>query len=286
VGEGSGKCCDIDPFDRYYLHLFVWDAEARAIAGAYRLGCVDEILRRHHVGGLYTHSLFRYGPGILDMLSPGLELGRSFICARYQRSFVSMLLLWRGIGRYVTSAPRRAILFGPVSISNDYSATSRELIVRYLAAHMAEDRLTAQVLPRRPFAFQPVGPAAGPRMPRSVDELSRRIADLEPDRKGVPVLLRQYLRLGARVLAFNVDRRFGDVLDGLMMLDLRLVEPALLARYMGTPGMTAFREHHGLEPQPTSLLRRPPVVRPSVAWPLAAPAIPDTGSLAAGDPIE
>ena len=129
----------------------------------------------------------------------------------------------------------------------------------------AEDRLRAQVLPRRPFALQPVGPAAGPPPPpRTVDELSRRITELEPDHKGVPVLLRQYLRLGARVLAFNVDRHFGDALDGLMMLDLRLVEPALLARYMGTAGMTAFRQYHGLESQP-NIRPRPAIVPPHVA---------------------
>ncbi len=98
VGEGSGKSADIDLFDAYYLHMFVWDAQANAIVGAYRLGLVEEILARYGKRGLYTHSLFRYGPRMLDMLKPAIELGRSFVRAEYQRSFAPMLLLWRGIG--------------------------------------------------------------------------------------------------------------------------------------------------------------------------------------------
>jgi hypothetical protein len=77
--------------------------------------------------------------------------------------------------------------------------------------------------------------------------LSRRISQIEPDHKGVPVLLRQYLRLGAQILAFNVDSEFGDVLDGLMIIDLRQLGPDVLARYMGRSAMINFRAYHGLD---------------------------------------
>jgi hypothetical protein len=83
--------------------------------------------------------------------------------------------------------------------------------------------------------------------PQSIDELSRTIARIEPDGKGIPVLLRQYLRLGARVLAFNVDCDFANVLDGLMVVDLRRLEPAMLARYMGRSAMIGFRAYHELD---------------------------------------
>ena len=53
-------------------------------------------------------------------------------------------------------------------------------------------------------------------------------------------------RSAARVLAFNVDRRFSSVLDGLVMVDLRQTEPAVLDRYMGRVKAARFREYHGL----------------------------------------
>jgi hypothetical protein len=115
VGEGTGRPSDLDLFDASYLHLFLWDAQAAAIAGAYRLGLVDEILARHGKRGLYTHSLFKYRTRLLDSLNPAIELGRSFVRAEYQRSFAPLFLLWSGIGRFVersasaaATPPRRA----------------------------------------------------------------------------------------------------------------------------------------------------------------------------------
>src|SRR5882672_2633379 len=125
AGEGTGKASDIDLFDAYYLHLFVWDAQAEAIVGAYRMGLADQILARYGRRGLYTQSLFKYGSRILRMMNPAIELGRSFIRAEYQRSFAPLMLLWRGIGRYIVRVPDYAVLFGAVSISNDYDPSSR-----------------------------------------------------------------------------------------------------------------------------------------------------------------
>jgi putative hemolysin len=248
VGEGTGRCADIDPFDAFYLHLFVWDAHAGSIAGAYRLGLVDEILARHGRRGLYTHSLFKYRAGMLEALGPAIELGRSFVRAEYQRSFAPLLLLWAGIGRFVERSPQYAVLFGPVSISARYAPASRRLLVEYLSTHRAHPRLAREVRPRRPFraGARTGAPSAATSAPGSIDELSRRIAEIEHDGKGVPVLLRQYLQLGGRVLGFNLDPDFADTLDGLVLVDLREIEEAILTRYMGERGAAAFRAHHAL----------------------------------------
>ncbi len=245
AGEGTGKRSDIDPFDAYYLHLFVWDARAQAIAGAYRLGLVDQILARHGQRGLYTDSLFIYRDQLLDRLNPAIELGRSFVRAEYQRSFAALLLLWRGIARFVARDPKYAVLFGAVSISNGYTPASRRLIVDYLSAYSAEAHLAAQVRPRRPF-LDGMGARRDSAVSRasSIDELSRLVAQIEPDQKGLPVLLKQYLRLGGRLLGFSIDGEFGDTLDGLILVDLRRTDPAMLARYMGKPATDTFRAFH------------------------------------------
>ncbi len=246
VGEGSGKCSDIDLFDTYYLHMFVWDAHASAIAGAYRLGLVDEILAHYGKRGLYTHSLFKYRTQMLDTLNPAIELGRSFVRAEYQRSFAPLLFLWRGIARFVEGSPRYAVLFGPVSISNSYAPVSRRLMVEYLSAYSAETRLACEVRPRRPYHDRRRIAASDAEVssPRNIDELSRLIAQIEHDHKGVPVLLKQYLRLGGRLLGFSIDREFANALDGLLIVDLRQTEPTVLARYMGEAGTAAFRAYH------------------------------------------
>ena len=76
------------------------------------------------------------------------------------------------------------------------------------------------------------------------DAVDTLIARAEHDGKGMPVLLRHYLKLNARLLGFNVDPAFGDVLDALMMVDLTRVDASLLKRYFGASELTAYLARH------------------------------------------
>ena len=248
VGEGTGKSADVDLFDASYLHLFVWDTQAEAIVGAYRMGLVDEILARYGKRGLYTQSLFKFGDRVLQAMNPAIELGRSFVRSEYQRSFAPLMLLWRGIGQFIVQHPQYAMLFGAVSISNDYHPASRRLIVDFLSANNIEENLARYVKPRRPFrsrreaAYDQAEFAAL----NDIEDVSRMVRQIERDSKGVPILLKQYLKLGGRLLAFSADEKFNDALDGLIMVDLRVSDPRVLARYMGAEGAGAFLSRHGI----------------------------------------
>src|SRR4030095_6220889 len=118
--------------------------------------------------------------------------------------------------------------------------------VESLSPSAPHPRLPREVTPRRPFKAGPRPAAADGATPENIEELSRRIAQIEQDGRAVPVRLRQYLELGGGVLGFSLDRDFADTLDGLIMVDLREVEEAVLARYMGKRGAATFRMYHGL----------------------------------------
>ncbi len=243
AGEGSGLERDLDRFDSYYEHLFLWNRERQEIAGAYRFGATEEIVAARGVAGLYTHTVFSYGRAFLTRLGPALELGRSFVHPDYQKSYAPLLLLWKAIGALVAARPEAKTLFGAVSISNDYQTASRRLIADYLEDAALAPELSRLVRPRRPFRRMP--PAMRPAArPADLDELSAWVADLETDGKGVPVLLRQYLNLGARVVAFNVDRRFSNALDGLVVVDLTRTPPGMLERTMGREAAREFLAYH------------------------------------------
>lgn len=242
AGEGTGKERDLDEFDPHYLHLFSWDRARREVIGAYRLGQTDEILRRRSLSGLYTSTLFHYSKDLLLEIHPALEMGRSFVRIEHQKSFSALLLLWKGIGRFVAAHPRYRVLFGPVSISNDYGPLSRKFLVSYLEANARDERLSRLVRPRKPYWRLPLPKQASWSI--GLDELSEIIADLEPDGKGVPVLLRQYLKLGGKLLAFNVDPKFSRCLDGLIVVDLAATDRAILNRYMGASEAERFLSYH------------------------------------------
>jgi len=121
AGEGTGKRRDLDRFDRYYWHLLLWNKTKQELVGAYRAGNTAEILAEHGVRGLYTSTCFRYDPRLFEKLGPALELGRSFVRPEYQRQYAPLLLLWKGIARLLATHAETPVLFGAVSISNDYS---------------------------------------------------------------------------------------------------------------------------------------------------------------------
>lgn len=247
AGEGTGREKDLDSFDPYYKHLVLWHKEEQRIAGAYRFANTQDVLPAKGIQGLYTSTLFHYHPHLFERLGAALELGRSFVCVEYQKHYAPLLMLWKGIAQYVAAHPETPVLFGAVSMSNGYQRASRELLVQFFQSQQTHP-LAQWVKPRRMFR---------PRRLRNwelhtmrevldIEEVSDSIAHLEQDGKGIPVLLRQYLKLGGELLGFNVDRNFADVLDGLIMVDLRKADASRLASYMGKEGVSAFRRYHAV----------------------------------------
>jgi putative hemolysin len=241
VGEGTGRACDLDRFDESYLHLFMWNRARNEVVGSYRFGRADEILAERGVAGLYTSSLFKFRAGFLERLGPALELGRSFIRAEYQRKATSLALLWRGIGEYLVRNPQYKVLFGPVSISRDYQGLSRRLMIEYLETHHGDDDFSPLVRAKNPPRERlDRGERKALALVRDPDDVSALVSEIEADNKGMPVLLRHYLRLNARVLSFNVDPAFGHCTDGLILVDLRTADPKMLRRFMGDEGYTFY----------------------------------------------
>lgn len=253
VGEGSGKPLDIDKFDARYHHIFIWDFETNDVVGAYRIGPTDIILPKYGLKGLYSSTLFKSESRFYDTLGPSLELGRSFVSVEYQRSYTPLLQLWQGIGGYVVKYPQYRFLFGPVSISRDYNDFSRNLVAAVLMQqHPAEDDLTGLVKPKKPQKIKPFKVKGFKQFPDKFVELDMKdvgavIQDIELNQKDVPVLLRQYLSLGGKILNFNLDKKFSDVLDGLLLVDLLKTDPRIIKRYFGQKGMQSFYAYHNVK---------------------------------------
>ena len=248
AGEGTGQSLDIDVFDSFYHHLFVWNEKTSEVVGAYRLGLTDKILTQYGLGGLYTSTLFNYEWDLIDQMNPAIEIGRSFIRLEYQRKHLPLLLLWKGIGVYVAMNPKYRNLFGTVSMSKSYAEASRQLVARFFEQEKIGTQPHHLVAPRNPFRFKdiPGDDASGPacRIP-DLGALSEMVSEIEADGKGIPVLIRQYMKMGGRILACNVDPKFNMTLDALILVDLAHTDPRLLEIYMGK--LTAgYLAHHGV----------------------------------------
>jgi len=247
AGEGTGRERDLDRFDATYRHLFLWNRSECAIVGGYRIGCTDELLARGGPGELYTSTLFDYGPGVLEGIGTALELGRSFVAPAFQRSYAPLLTLWKGIGAFVARNPRYRSLFGPVSISADYHPLSRQMLGHWLEVGRAHETLFGRVHGRNPLVFDACDGIRPERLRGFAEggaDVAALVPLLEQNERGVPVLLTEYLKLGGKLLALNVDPGFQDALDALVVVDLVGAPRRLLERTMTQDGAAAFLAAH------------------------------------------
>lgn len=233
VGEGTGRAQDRDGFDDHYQQLFVWQCATQEILGAYRLALSQPIVRRYGVQGLYSNSLFDYGLELLEHIGPGIELGRSFVHPDHQGNGRVLRLLWAGIGVLLERYPEVRSLFGPVSISPNYSKLARALMLKAIEHHHMDPALSALVRPRSPCDLQScalspchISALAGLADPTA---LSRYLLG-QGEGPGLPMLIKHYLALQGRFAAFSVDAAFNNTLDGLVFVQVRSISQRLRSR--------------------------------------------------------
>jgi putative hemolysin len=228
VGEGTNNCTDIDEYDFYYNHLFIWDDNEKKIVGAYRIGKGKEILALYGIKGFYINSLFRLKHKFAPVMAESIELGRSFITKDYQRKVIPLFLLWKGIMVFLLKNSDYRYLIGPVSISNDLSGFSRSLIVEFVKTYFFDDEMAKLIAPRKKFVVN-TDKIIDRKIfidssERDINKIEHIILDIEPGYK-LPVLLKKYMEINAKILGFNIDPKFNNCLDGLMILDLYETPP-------------------------------------------------------------
>lgn len=248
AGEGTGLALDVDEFDPEYYQLILWNKVNREIVGCYRLALSDERVEKDGLYALYTRTLFQFDERFLGHLpGPAIELGRSFVNPPYQRTFAPLLLLWRGVLTFVARHPRYTTLFGPVSISHDFSETAATLLVNYLRNNAYDYALAEWIaarLPPKPIRF------AEWQRPDYADflateaDLNLAITDVEDDQREIPILIRQYLKLGGKIVSFNIDPDFGTAIDGMIVVSLLEAPARDISRYMGKDLYKAYMAHH------------------------------------------
>ncbi|AFH49224.1 Putative hemolysin [Ignavibacterium album JCM 16511] len=140
VGEGTGSKKDSDKFDKHYKHIVLWDDIQLEIVGSYRFVEGNFIMDNFGVEGFYSSTLFKFDNGIKPYLLNAIELGRSFIQSKYWNS-MALDYLWQGIGKYLTTNHKIRYLFGPVSMSNNYSSEAKDLIIQFYSKWFPPQRM-------------------------------------------------------------------------------------------------------------------------------------------------
>ena len=221
VGEGTNESTDIDPFDKHYRHMFLWDEDAKKIAGAYRMGLGSEIFPKYGIGGFYLNDLFRFEPELYDMLSKSIEMGRAFIIKEYQQKPMPLFLLWKGIIHITLRYPEHKFLLGGVSISNQFSDFSKSLMIEFMKSNFYDPYIAQYIHPKKAFKVKLKDADKDfifDEAEADLNKFDKIIDELEPGSLRLPVLIKKYIKQNARVVAFNVDPLFNNAVDGLMYI--------------------------------------------------------------------
>ncbi len=223
VGEGTNEAIDLDTFDTYYHHMFLWDDEAKVIAGAYRMGLGSKIYESYGIDGFYLQDLFRFEPELYKMMSESIEMGRAFIIKEYQQKPMPLFLLWKGIVHTTLRHPEHKYLIGGVSISNQFSNFSKSLMIEFMKSHYYDPYLAQYVHPKKEFKVKLKDADKDfvfDETEADLNKFDKIIDEVEPGALRLPVLLKKYIKQNARLIAFNVDPLFNNSVDGLMYIKI------------------------------------------------------------------
>ena len=235
VGEGTNTPLDLDKFDKYYHHLLLWDNQTKKVAGAYRMGLGKDIFKRYGINGFYIHTLFKIEPELYPMMENTIEMGRAFITKEYQQKPMPLFLLWKGIVHVTLRYPKYKYLMGGVSISNQFSEFSKSSMIEFMKSHYYDPYVAQYIHPKKEFKVKLkdgdkdfVFDATDSDM----QKFDKIIDELEPGTLRIPVLIKKYVKQNAKLVAFNVDPKFNNAVDGLMYIKVadipeRTLKPVL-----------------------------------------------------------
>jgi len=223
IGEGTNKAIDLDRFDDFYHHLFLWDDQDKAIVGAYRMGMGSQIFKEHGIDGFYLQDLFGFEPELYSMMTQSIEMGRAYIVKEYQQKPMPLFLLWKGIVHTTLRHPEHKYLIGGVSISNQFSNFSKSLMIEFMKSNYWDPYVAQYIHPKKEFKVKLKDADKEfvfDETEADLNKFDRLIEEVEPGSLRLPVLIKKYIKQNAKVVAFNVDPLFNNAVDGLMYIKI------------------------------------------------------------------
>ncbi len=223
IGEGTNKAIDLDRFDDYYHHLFLWDDQEKCIVGAYRMGMGSQIFEQFGIDGFYLQDLFGFEPELYGMMRQSIEMGRAYIVKEYQQKPMPLFLLWKGIVHTTLRFPEHKYLIGGVSISNQFSNFSKSLMIEFMKSNYWDPYVAQYIHPKKEFKVKLKDADKEfvfDETEADLNKFDRLIEEVEPGSLRLPVLIKKYIKQNAKVVAFNVDPLFNNAVDGLMYIKI------------------------------------------------------------------
>ncbi|MCL2596827.1 MAG: GNAT family N-acetyltransferase [Paludibacter sp.] len=233
-GGGSGRQSDTDLYDylpKPYSQLIVWNPDNEEIIGGYRFICGKDVeFDQNGQPHITMEHLFRFSEQfITGFLPQTIELGRAFVQPKYQSSQMGMKSLfaldnlWDGLGALTHLYSDTKYFIGKVTIYNDFSSQSRELIIAYLRRYCPDPdrfiytkkqiRISEETQKKAKEIFRK-------KNSREAYKILQRA--IRADNQTIPPLINAYIGLTETMRSFGTmyDPDFGSVFETGIMITI------------------------------------------------------------------
>jgi hypothetical protein len=110
---------------------------------------------------------------------------------------------------------------GGVSISNQFSDFSKSLMIEFMKSHYYDPYIAQYIRPKKEYKVKLKDGDKDFVFDASKEDMQKFdkiIDEIEPGILRIPVLIKKYVKQNARLVAFNVDPKFNNAIDGLMYI--------------------------------------------------------------------
>lgn len=245
AGGGTGKACDLDKFDidgsSGCKQLVLWNPDEREIVGGYRFIFGPNAKLINGKPWLTSGHLFDYSDEfIADFLPSTIELGRSFICPKYQggahvsstKSLFALDNLWDGLGALIVKYNAK-YLFGKASIYPSFGELPFQLIRHFLNLYCGDSRKLV-------FAKNPIDMDisqktktlfSGESYKDDYVVLKKELKNLD---RHIPPLINSYMNVSSSMIAFDstLNEGFGNVYETGILVKTADMYPEKVKRHM------------------------------------------------------
>lgn len=238
AGGGTGEEIDIDEQDTAsdgYTQLFVWDPVAREILGGYRYIISDSPYPSH----LSTEHYFRFGDRFRQEILPyTIELGRSFVQPRYQRtrdakSLYALDNLWDGLGALIVENPDKHYFFGKVTMYGHYDREARNILIYFLQKYFPDkDNLIEPLYP----VEMSINVAEMEKLftgKSYMDDYRILVNELRKRDEFIPPMINSYMSLSPSMKVFSTVHNpdFGEVEETGILIRIKDIYPEKVERH-------------------------------------------------------
>lgn len=238
AGGGTGMELDIDEQDLApdgYTQLFVWDPVGKEILGGYRYIICNSPDQKH----LSTEHYFRFSDKFRKEYLPyTIELGRSFVQPRYQRtrdakSLFALDNLWDGLGTLIVHNPGSRYFFGKVTMYGHYDREARGMLIYFLKKYFPDNENLVE--PKYPVDIE----INVPYMEKIFtggnyqDNYKILVQELRRRDEFIPPMINSYMSLSPSMKVFSTvyNPDFGEVEETGILVNINDIYPAKIERY-------------------------------------------------------